>query len=146
MHKILFYNTFIICLYMFRALCAHHQEVKIVLYSIWYHHTCRWPSGAQVERGLLSWILDFKHILHTLHPALEDGTDRGFRNVGKPQSDAGEIPKRIHTILSWIITVFSYVNIGRYWLQVLLCQMATLLLSLCSCIEVLALLVLRHKF
>ena len=31
-------------------------------------------------------------------PALEDGTDRGFRNVGKPQSAAGEIPKRIHTI------------------------------------------------
>ena len=27
------------CLYMFRALSAHHQEVKIVLYSIWYHHT-----------------------------------------------------------------------------------------------------------
>jgi len=42
MHKILFYNMFIVCLYMFRALCAHHQEVKIVLYSIWYHHTCRW--------------------------------------------------------------------------------------------------------
>ena len=36
MHKILFYNKFIILLYMFRALCAHHQEVKIVLYSIWY--------------------------------------------------------------------------------------------------------------
>jgi len=49
MHK-LFYNKFIICLYMFRALCAHHQEVKIVLYSIWYHHTCRWASDAQVER------------------------------------------------------------------------------------------------
>jgi len=32
-------SKFIICLYMFRALCAHHQEVKIVLYSIWYHHT-----------------------------------------------------------------------------------------------------------
>jgi len=28
MHKILFYNKFIISLYMFRALCAHHQEVK----------------------------------------------------------------------------------------------------------------------
>ena len=38
-------------------------------------------------------------ILHTLHPALEDGTDRGFRNVGKPQSEAGEIPRRIHTRL-----------------------------------------------
>jgi len=31
MHKILFYKKFIICLYMFRALCAIHQEVKIVL-------------------------------------------------------------------------------------------------------------------
>jgi len=30
MHKFLFYNKFIICLYMFRALCAHNQEVKIV--------------------------------------------------------------------------------------------------------------------
>jgi len=38
MQKLLFYNKFIILLYMFRALCAH-QEVKIVLYSIWYHHT-----------------------------------------------------------------------------------------------------------
>ena len=52
MHKIVFYNKFIIRLYMFRALCADHQEVRIVLYSIWYHHTYRWPSSAQVERGL----------------------------------------------------------------------------------------------
>jgi len=52
MNKILFYKKFIICLYMFRALCVHHQEVKIVLYSIWYHHTYRWPSGVQVERVL----------------------------------------------------------------------------------------------
>ena len=41
---VLYIIRFIICLHMFRALCAHHQEVKIVLYSIWYHHTCRWPS------------------------------------------------------------------------------------------------------
>ena len=54
MHKNLFYNKFIICLYMFRALCAHHQVVKLVLYSIWYHHNYRWPSGAQVKRGLSS--------------------------------------------------------------------------------------------
>jgi len=33
---------------MFGALFAHYQEVKIVIYSIWYHHTCRWPSRAQV--------------------------------------------------------------------------------------------------
>ena len=35
----LFYK-FIILLYMFRALCAHHREVKIVLYSIWNCHKC----------------------------------------------------------------------------------------------------------
>jgi len=52
MHKILFYNKFISCLYMFRALCAHRQEIKIVVYSLWYHHIYRWPSRAQVERGL----------------------------------------------------------------------------------------------
>ena len=28
--------------------CVHRQEVKIVLYSLWYHHTYRWPSRAQV--------------------------------------------------------------------------------------------------
>ena len=49
----LFYNKFIIFVYMFRALCVHHQEIKIVLYSIWYHHNCRWPSGAQDERIIL---------------------------------------------------------------------------------------------
>jgi len=32
---------------MFRALCAHHHEVKILLNGILYRHTCRWPSGAQ---------------------------------------------------------------------------------------------------
>jgi len=24
--------------------CPHHQEVKIALHSLWYHHTYRWPS------------------------------------------------------------------------------------------------------
>ena len=28
MHKILFYNNSIICPYMFRALCAHHQDAR----------------------------------------------------------------------------------------------------------------------
>ena len=31
---------------------AHRQEAKIVLYSLWYHHTYRWTSGARVERVL----------------------------------------------------------------------------------------------
>ena len=47
----LFYSKFISCLYTLRASCTHRQEVKIVLYSIWYHYTYRWPSGVQIERG-----------------------------------------------------------------------------------------------
>ena len=41
MHKICFTISFISCLYVFRAPCAHHQEVKIALHSLWYHHTYR---------------------------------------------------------------------------------------------------------
>ena len=47
MHKILLYNKFIMCLYMFRALYAHHQEVKTVVYSIWYRNTV---GGCPVRR------------------------------------------------------------------------------------------------
>ena len=34
------------CFYMFRALCAHRQEAKIVLYSLWWyhHHTYRFDD------------------------------------------------------------------------------------------------------
>ena len=54
-------------------------------------------------------------ILHTLHPAFEDGTDIGFRNVGKPQSDAGEIPKRIHTrFINVYIVTSSCILISRH--------------------------------
>ena len=36
---------------MFRALCAHHQEVKIVLYSIWYRHTetSEWSKITKIQ-------------------------------------------------------------------------------------------------
>jgi len=34
------------------SICAHHQGVKIALHSLWYHHTYRWPSRAQVETVL----------------------------------------------------------------------------------------------
>jgi len=27
---------------------AHHQEVKIAIHRLWYHHTYRWPSGAHL--------------------------------------------------------------------------------------------------
>ena len=36
---------------MFRAIRAHHQEVKIVLYSIWYHHTetSEWSKITKIQ-------------------------------------------------------------------------------------------------
>ena len=51
MHKFLFYNKFIISLYMFRALSAHHQEVKIVLQSIWYGYTetSEWSEVTKIQ-------------------------------------------------------------------------------------------------
>jgi len=50
MHKFLFYSKFIIFLYMFRALCAHHQEVKLYYTASDIVTLCRWPSGAQVSQ------------------------------------------------------------------------------------------------
>ena len=46
------YSKFISCLYMFGAPCAQRHEVKILLYSLWYHHTFKWPSGAQSSLNL----------------------------------------------------------------------------------------------
>ena len=36
---------------MFRAPCAHHQEVKIILYSIWCHHTetSEWSKITKIQ-------------------------------------------------------------------------------------------------
>ena len=36
---------------MFRALCAHHQEVKTVLYSNWYCHTetSEWSKITKIQ-------------------------------------------------------------------------------------------------
>jgi len=54
MQKILFYNKFIICLYMFRALCAHHQEFQnCIIQHLVSSHLSVAISHAQVERSLL---------------------------------------------------------------------------------------------
>ena len=68
MHKFLFYNKFIIWLYMFRALCAHHQEVKIVLYSIWYHHTetSEWSKITKTQILTFCWPCISVYLSHYL--------------------------------------------------------------------------------
>ena len=59
----LFYKKFISCLYMFRAPCAHCQEVKIVLYSIWYHHTetSAWSKITKIAE--ITKIYKYEHIV-----------------------------------------------------------------------------------
>ena len=31
---------------------AHHQEVKITLHSLWYHHTYRCPIGVMIPEAV----------------------------------------------------------------------------------------------
>ena len=59
----LFYNKFISYLYMFRAPCAHRQEVKIVLYSPWYHHTetSEWSKITKITK--ITKIYKYEHIV-----------------------------------------------------------------------------------
>jgi len=36
---------------MFRAICAHRQEVKVALHSLWYHHneTSEWVKITKIQ-------------------------------------------------------------------------------------------------
>jgi hypothetical protein len=61
-------------------------------------------------------------------PAYEDGTDRGFRNVGYQYSDAGKTPKRKHItlcVLSKKVPVFC-----SFPLMLLILEHGTLVLFL----------------
>ena len=51
MHKILFYGKFYFMPLHVSSTCAHHQEVKIVLYSLWDHHTetSKWSKINKIQ-------------------------------------------------------------------------------------------------
>jgi len=51
MHKICFAISLLHASTCFEDHVLIVRRSKIVLYSLWYHHTYRWPSRAQVERG-----------------------------------------------------------------------------------------------
>ena len=55
----LFHNKFYFMPLHVSSTCAHHQEVKIALHSLWYHHTFRWLYNAI----LTSWW--WAHVLET---------------------------------------------------------------------------------
>jgi hypothetical protein len=48
---------------MFRAPCAHCQEVKIVLYSLWHHHTetSEWSKITKITK--VTEIYKYEHIV-----------------------------------------------------------------------------------
>ena len=48
---------------MFRALCAHRQEVKIVLYNLWYHHTetSEWSKITKITKITKVQFYKFEH-------------------------------------------------------------------------------------
>jgi len=47
---------------MFRAPCAHRQEVKIVLYSLWYHHTETSELSKVTKITIITKIYKYEHI------------------------------------------------------------------------------------
>jgi hypothetical protein len=48
-----------------------------------------------------------------LLPAFEDGTNTGFRNVGKLLIDAGDIPKRTYTLnFQYVYTLIKTLNVS----------------------------------
>jgi len=56
----MFYNKFYVMPVHVSSTCVHHQEVKIALHSIWYHHTYRYDD----TRGCVIqfWPPDDEHI------------------------------------------------------------------------------------
>ena len=62
----LLYNKFISWLYMFRASYAHRQEVKIVLYSLWYHYTYKYRLRED-ESPLVTCVLN-RHLKRVTIP------------------------------------------------------------------------------
>jgi len=84
MHKILFYNKFIKRLYMFRALCAHHQNfvhqvgwlLRLVLFPTTPRYVVFIPTTrmSEVNTKQLSFI--------RLFPDLSSNTRKGHRTHG----------------------------------------------------------------
>jgi hypothetical protein len=61
--------------------CAHHQVVKIALHRLWYHHTYRWLSRAQVERVLTQPV----RRKATSQPVRETATSQPVRGTATSQ-------------------------------------------------------------
>ena len=45
--------------------CAHRQEVKTVLYSLWYHHTetCEWSKITEITKITKIQLYEYEHVV-----------------------------------------------------------------------------------
>ena len=86
--QILFYNKFIIFLYMIRALCAHNQEVKLYYTASIIVTLCRWPFGAQVDLLMISTILLIIRRPNCIIQHLVSSQSVGGRSVHRTIPDA----------------------------------------------------------
>ena len=71
MPKILFYNKFIIRLYMFRALCAHIRRSKLYYTVSGIIALCRWPLRApehQKEQSMYIPRIEMGHLTFVSSP------------------------------------------------------------------------------
>jgi len=58
--------------------CAHHQEVKIALHSLWYHHTYRRLSRAR-KFCASSWLITEINILRWTVSRTSKNTHSSFK-------------------------------------------------------------------
>jgi len=60
----LFHNKFYFMPLHFSSTCAHHQEVKIALHSLWYHHTetSEWSKITKIQ------FYKYEQIVAKSHP------------------------------------------------------------------------------
>ena len=120
----LFYNTFIIILYVFRALYAHHQEVELYWCSIWYRYSQQvafrctgWEKTAVLsddsngyrDVGLM-WLCDLVLLLQFGRPGFNlwcrEGNSFPLLFLDHPSSPSNTkywqvFSSRIHIKVSW---------------------------------------------
>jgi len=113
MHKICFHNMFYFMPLHVSSKCAHHQEVKIALHSLSYHHTYRWPSRAQ---GLCIKLVKYWDKFTEMH---------GQQNVKLLGLNYIDIPKNTYigswavteimasNFKEWVLLITKYIFIGR---------------------------------
>ena len=54
----LFHNKFYFMPLHVSSTCAHHQEVKIALHSLWYRHTYTWDKYTEMhgQQNVKKWV------------------------------------------------------------------------------------------